>query len=236
MATDFISALAEVGASFAKTQSYQVQHLARTDPQYAWLAAAELSDAAHHHLMATCAKAGIGFLTTVFTADRVPFLHSLGLDTIKIGSGEGGDLTLIRTCRRAFARVLVSCGLAAPRQRQTRPGLGALTYLACESRYPATGHGVLRPLAARRVAGYSDHTVGIQTALAAIALGARYLEVHVNLPEAPRQQAWGKSMAQVRELVQWAAFCEQAVDGAGPTPKEIANIRRAFVGRWAHGS
>ena len=86
LAKEFIHAFAEAGADWIKFQTTRVKHLRPDDPQYEWFTKAELSDQAHVELKAECEQAGVKFLTTVYHADEVPFLASLGLEAIKIGS------------------------------------------------------------------------------------------------------------------------------------------------------
>ncbi len=107
LAEAFIEGCAEAGADWVKFQSYQVATLRPDDPQREWLAKAELSDADHETLMKACDKAHVKFLTTAFHHSRVPFLASLGLQTIKIGSGEANEPSLYEavktsTIRQAF--------------------------------------------------------------------------------------------------------------------------------------
>lgn len=223
-ATDFIHACAEAGADYVKFQSYQVQHLRPGDPQQDWFAQCELSDDAHHVLMAECEKAGVKFLTTVYTADRVPFLQSLGLDTIKIGSGEAGEWPLVNAACQAFSTVLLSDGL----------GSGPVvpmpwTTLQCVTRYPTPIDAVALDM--QTYAGWSDHCLGIEVAKAAIAMGAQYVEKHVTLPYAPRVCAWDATMAQVRALRDYAAFIETITTGL---PPDLTEARARFVGRWQY--
>ncbi len=200
LAQDFIWECASAGATFVKFQSYQVRTLRPDDPQREWLAHAELSDAAHEVLIETCRAAHVQFLTTVFHPSRVPFLASLGLPAIKIGSGEARELELARAVQ-GFPRVFVSLGLAT-RTPFTKT-VPQAEFLRSVSRYPTpvlSALPVLRPYGSRHV-GWSDHCVGLDVAKAAIGAGAVVIEKHVCLPSQRRpKQPWEATMAELREL------------------------------------
>jgi N,N'-diacetyllegionaminate synthase len=219
LAKAFIWQATEAGATFVKFQSYQVATLRPDDPQREWLAKAELSDDDHHVLIAECQRAGVQFLTTAFHHSRVPFLASLKLPALKIGSGEAGESRLHQAVyRAAFARVIVSTGRGGLIVRNWRPGtLLPADFLACVSRYPASERACLREID-RLPAGYgwSDHAVGIHVALHAMEAGARIIEKHVCLPEQQRPiRPWEATIADFKVLKQFA--------DADP---------QQYVGRW----
>lgn len=233
VAQDFIRECADAGADYVKFQSYQVKHLRRDDPQYAWFQQCELSDGDHDVLMHACAAAGVKFLTTVFNAERVPFLKSLGLDTIKIGSGEAQDGHVFGACLDAFPRVMFSLGLG---EHEGHRGI-ANDHVAfhCVSLYPTP---VARVQLQRiqeidrwaDAVGWSDHCVGIDVCKAAIAMGAQYIEKHVTLPYAPRSMAWDATMAQIRALRDYAEFIDMIT--SGEFPADLTESRKRFIGRW----
>src|SRR5882724_8764760 len=115
LAKEMIQRCVEAGAHWVKFQSFQVKHLRPGDPQADWLKQSELSDDAHHELIAACQEAGVKFLSTVFTADRVPFLASLGLEAIKIGAAEASEAQLVDDCIQAFTFKFIS--LTSPYSR-----------------------------------------------------------------------------------------------------------------------
>lgn len=211
LAKEFIHRFAEAGADWVKFQTTRVKHLRPDDPQYAWFTRAELSDEAHFELKAECEKAGTKFLTTVYHADDVPFVRSV-TDTVKIGSGESDEASLLRAVQDAgFSRVLVSDGLV--RQR---------TYyyaerLACVTRYPAPHGCVPEAFDAFGVyQGWSDHCVGLDSCKLAILRGATIIEKHVCLPNQARPVR--SFEATIEEFAELRAFADE-----DPT---------RFIGRW----
>jgi sialic acid synthase SpsE len=228
----FIDMAAGAGATWVKFQSYQTRHLDPADPQFAWLQRAELSDADHERLIRRCEAAGIKFLTTVYTADCVPRLASLGLHVVKVGSGESSDRAIRRALREGpWHRVFLS------RNRWTDSDLTDLPAHWCPihtvSRYPTsiTDADLGRLLHWREV-GYSDHTVGLDAARAALAQPRLpVLEVHVSHHEAPRHNVWDKSFSDLATLVSW----RETVATLFSDPPESADPARAYVGRWQYG-
>ena len=212
LAREFIWRFAEAGADWIKFQTTRVKHLRPDDPQYAWFQRAELSDDAHFELKAECEKAGVKFLTTVYHPDDVPFVASLGLEAIKIGSGEATDFTLRTAVYHAgFTRVFVGCGL------------GTVWYqhhadlLRCVTRYPAPA-ALASYAYGREYKGWSDHCVGLDGCQIAICRGASIIEKHVCLPNQARDLKPYEATAY--EFKQLRAFADE-------DPSR-------FLGRWQH--
>ncbi len=239
--TRLIEKAAEARADWIKFQSYQVKHLSPSDEQYRWFKQAELSDADHERLMKACQKFGCKFLTTPFHHDRVPFLASLGLEAIKIGSGEASDRKMLEAVAQYPWRIIVSTGLMtmADLERMNHLlGAHRVTLLHTVSEYPTplrnVNLGRMRWLQehCNRPVGYSDHTEGAAAGLAALGMGADMLEVHMSDPAAPRWKPWDKSSAEVAYLVNFRDTLLQMKDHGRMvwSPTEA----RPFVGRWRH--
>lgn len=229
LAKEFIYACAEHGADWVKFQTTRVKHLSPADPQYAWFAKAELSDEAHYELKAECEKAGVKFLTTVYNAAEVPFLANLGLEAIKIGSGEACERALAEAVMPTFRRVLVGLGLCEnnPYQSVFARDEWFPVFLGAVTRYPAPIGVAAHVIGGRSVSwattghwhtveGWSDHACGLSECFAAITLGARIIEKHVQLPHQARPpKPYEATMAELKELRQFAD----------------ENPQR-FIGRW----
>jgi len=133
------------------------------------------------------------FLSTPFDGESADLLESLGVPAFKIASGDVTHLPLLRYVARKGRPMLVSTGMAT--LEETRQAVEAirdaggreLALLQCVSRYPADPSDAnLRAMATLARAfgapvGYSDHTTGVEVALAAAALGACVIEKHLTL-------------------------------------------------------
>src|SRR3990167_5889202 len=112
LAKEFIWRFAEAGADWIKFQHTRVKHLRPDDPQYEWFKKAEFSLEQFQELKAECEKAGTKFLTTVYNHQDVPEVQQLGLEAIKIGSGEAEASRLADALRAtSIPRIFVSLGL-----------------------------------------------------------------------------------------------------------------------------
>lgn len=207
-----IAAAAKHGADYVKFQAYQTRYLSTTDPQYDWLARAELTDEMITRIVTHAESAKIIPLFTVFHAYRVAELRCLGVRHFKLGHGDSHRLAN-----------LVEPGwfvsLAWGRRGQLRLPVEAHT-LATVPLYPAPLHALA---ALRPCDGYSDHTVGLDACRIMIARGARFVEKHFSLDRtptnawvpSPRRQEWDMHSAQLRELRYWT---EQVAEVDAGTP------------------
>ena len=225
-----------------KTQSHQTRHLSHDDPQYAWMAKSEMTDADHEWIVKECRKKGMGYLTTPFHADRVPYLADLGLDAIKIGSGEASNAVMLDAIARYPWKVYLSTGLVTGHELDTCVSiLGShdLTLLHTVSEYPTPTRrvnlGRMSWLAARHglQVGYSDHTTGLHAPLAAIARGAAVVEVHFAAQgTVPRRNSWDKDKEDLTTIVMFRDAVEQMM-APGRMLWESREAR-PHVGRWQH--
>jgi N,N'-diacetyllegionaminate synthase len=179
----------------AATADYQARNTGSVEPQQAMLRRLELSREMHQDLMQHCRDCGIGFFSTAFDAESVDFLAQLGLDRFKIPSGEITNLPYLRHIGRYRKPVILSTGMATMGEIESAldvletagTGREQVTVLHCTTEYPAPMAEVnLRAMLTIRDAlgvavGYSDHTQGIEVAIAAVALGASVIEKHFTL-------------------------------------------------------
>ena len=238
LACEMVRQCAEAGADTVKFQSFTVAHLAPTDPQYEWFHRSELSDAAHERLLRCCEDHRVRFLTTAFHEDRIPFLASLGLDTIKIGSGEAMKRALIDAVAAHPWRVYLSTGLATVQEIAYAVKVlgGRLTLFHCVSQYPTPLDQVnlcriswLRERFGVRV-GYSDHTTGLDACRAAMAVGAEVVEKHFSVFGGPRAQEWDMWSGSLAKLCEFRETLAKMT-----TLRPMGNVAqgRPYVGRWS---
>ena len=205
-----VEAAALAGADFVKFQSFSADRLVtRTaqkalyqatvtdadESQHQMLSKLELSEQAHLDLILHCEANRIGFFSTGFDIESVTMLARLGQGVFKIPSGEITNLPYLRHIARLGKPIILSTGMATMGDVESAidalESSGALrsgiTVLHCTTEYPTPMHDVnLRAMLAMQTAfgvrvGYSDHSSGIEVAIAAVALGARVIEKHFTL-------------------------------------------------------
>ncbi len=179
----------------AHKADYQARSTDAAETQHAMIRPLELTRGMHEALMAHCAVRKIGFFSTAFDIESVDLLVALGLDRLKVPSGEVTNLPYLRHVGGCGRPVMLSTGMSTlaeieaaievlehagtPRTR--------ITVLQCNTEYPTPAADAnLRAMLTMRDAlgvavGYSDHTAGIEVAIAAVALGATVIEKHFTL-------------------------------------------------------
>ena len=183
------------------TAAYQQQQTGDTD-QFSMLKALELSEATYTRLFERCKALSIDFLSTPFDLESAQFLVDLGMEKIKVPSGELTNIPLIQGLAKYNLPLILSTGMADMDEvqdavaaiesvRQTlgfrEPLAEKLSILHCTSNYPAADENVnLSAISTLQnnfdlPIGYSDHTQGIVVSVAAVALGAVILEKHFTL-------------------------------------------------------
>jgi N,N'-diacetyllegionaminate synthase len=213
----------------------------------------ELSEEAHRVLIKHCAKRGIGFFSTGFDIECVDLLVSLGLQRFKIPSGEITNLPYLRHIGRLAAesgQVILSTGMATLAEiddalhalEQAGTARAQITVLHCNTDYPTPAQDV-NLLAMTSIAkafgvrvGYSDHTQGIEVAIAAVALGASVIEKHFTVSRelpGPDHQA-SLEPAELKAMVSAIRNIELAMgDGIKrPAVRELQNrqvVRKSIV-------
>lgn len=174
---------------------YQVLATDKIESQHEMLRKLELTESMHHELINHCANREIGFFSTGFDIESINFLARLGQELFKIPSGEITNLPFLQHVGGLGKKVLLSTGMS--NMHEVSAALNALelagtpknriTVLHCTSSYPAEMSDVnLRAMLSIQdefgvEVGYSDHTLGTEVAIAAVALGAKVVEKHFTL-------------------------------------------------------
>ncbi|WP_290081681.1 N-acetylneuraminate synthase [Paramuribaculum intestinale] len=142
-----------------------------------------------------CDSIGIRFLSTPFDLDSIDILKPLEMDLWKIPSGEITNLPYLRKIASMGQPVVMSTGMSRLGEVDDAVGvlldggltLDMITLLHCNTEYPTPYTDVnLRAMLTLRDAigcrvGYSDHTLGIEVPVAAVAMGAEVIEKHFTL-------------------------------------------------------
>lgn len=151
---------------------------------------------AHRVIADHCRKLGITYMASCFDPEAVNFLLTLGANCIKVGSGEITNYPLLAHMAATGKPILLSTGMstlqdvAGAVEHIQASGDSPLILLQCVSNYPAAPESInLRVMQTLRQAfnvpvGYSDHTLGNEVAVAAVALGACVIEKHFTLDKA----------------------------------------------------
>ena len=175
--------------------SYQAENTSGNETQLEMLEKLELSKAHHHELIEYCKLKKIKFLSTAFDLESIDFLNELHIDLFKIPSGEITNLPYLRKIGNLGKPVIISTGMANLKEIEACIQILSLagtkhkdiTILHCNTEYP-TPMSDVNLTAMNTISstfnvpvGYSDHTLGIEIPIAAVALGATVIEKHFTL-------------------------------------------------------
>ncbi|MCD0482070.1 N-acetylneuraminate synthase family protein [Streptacidiphilus sp. ASG 303] len=207
----------------------------------------EFGEAEYAAIDAHCRKRGIDWFASPWDVPSVEFLEKFDLPAHKVASACLTDDDLLRALRATGRTVIMSTGMSTPRQiRHAVEVLGSENTLLCHttSTYPAPAEELnLRMLDTLRAEypnipiGYSGHEIGLQTTLAAVALGAVFVERHITLDRA----MWGSDQAAsvepggLQRLVRDIRVIEQALgdgvkkvyDGELAAMKKLRRVKGA---------
>jgi N,N'-diacetyllegionaminate synthase len=210
LAKKLINVAADAGVDYVKFQTfkadkivtqsaekaqYQKNATGATESQYEMLKKLELTDEMHHELFEYCQNSSVQFLSTGFDIESVDFLLGLGQQLIKVPSGEITNLPYLRHIGLRQLPVILSTGMSTMEEIGdalsvlTSTGLtkDMITVLHCTTEYPTPMQEVnLRAMQSIQeqfgvTVGYSDHTIGIEVSVGAVALGASVIEKHFTL-------------------------------------------------------
>ena len=228
----------------APKAGYQLKTTGDAESQLEMLRRLELSANAHRELDAYCRERGILFLSTPFDEEAVDFLDELGVPAFKISSGDLTNSPLLEHVAGKRKPVILSTGMS--QLSEVIEAVSVLNAAGCEnpvllhcvSNYPADAADVnLRAMQTMRAAfdlnvGFSDHTEGMDVAVAAVALGACVIEKHFTLDRAlpgPDHRA-SLEGEELRELVRSIRRVETAL-GSGRKQPAASEIETARVAR-----
>jgi N,N'-diacetyllegionaminate synthase len=208
MARQLVDEAAKAGANAVKFQTfkaekvvmpvapkanYQKETTGEDETQLEMLKKLELPYEAFSHLFGYCLEKDILFLSTPFDEESADFLDKLGVVAFKIPSGEITNLPFLAHLAHKGRPLIISTGMSNLGEVEnaletiTSAGNPSVALLHCVSNYPADpSNANLRAMHTLEVAfgvsvGFSDHTLGIEIPLAAVALGASIIEKHFTL-------------------------------------------------------
>lgn len=208
LAKKMVIAAKEAGADYVKFQTfiphnlvsqyadkaeYQKKATGSEQSQLQMLEQLALTQQDFIELEAFCKEIRIGFISTPFDLESIDFLNGLDMDFWKLPSGEVTNLPYLEKIAQTGKAVIMSTGMCEMEEIEEavavleKNGAGDIVVLHCNTEYPTPMQDV-NLLAMKQMAevlkkpiGYSDHTQGIEVAIAAVALGATVIEKHFTL-------------------------------------------------------
>jgi len=210
LAKKLIDAACSAGADAVKFQTFKAKNLViknspkatyqkkftnKKETQFNMLKKLELNERMHLKLINYCKKKNIKFISSPFDHESIDLLNNLGLDIFKIPSGEITNLPYLRHIGKLKKKVILSTGMSNIKEVKSaldiliKSGTSKkkITILHTNTEYPTPMRDVnLRAMVAMGKEldvnfGYSDHTLGIEVDIAAVAMGAKCIEKHFTL-------------------------------------------------------
>ena len=179
----------------AKKAEYQLKNTSRSETQFEMIKRLELDEKSHFDLINYCKKKKIMFLSTPFDLESIDFLNSINMKFFKIPSGEITNLPYLIHIGSLGKKIILSTGMsnlaevrdALTTLEQAGTPKEKITLLHATTEYPCPFEEVnlLAMLTMKKEfdisVGYSDHTTGVEVAIAAAALGASVIEKHFTI-------------------------------------------------------
>ncbi|MGB1094642.1 MAG: N-acetylneuraminate synthase [Bacteroidia bacterium] len=258
-ALSLVDCAAEAGVDFVKFQTFKAENIVNKEAQKAdyqiknttgevqtqfeMLKKLEMDSDWYPALIKRCEEKGVRFLSTGFDTESIDFLDAIEVPFFKIPSGEITNKPYLQHIARKGKDIILSTGMAYLQEvidaveiiEKEGVDRNQITVLHCNTEYPTTMEDV-NLLAMNHIAreldvkvGYSDHTLGIEVPIAAVALGACVIEKHFtldrNLPGP--DHAASLEPQDLKAMVQGIRNIEKAIGGTGvkePSKSEQKNM------------
>jgi N,N'-diacetyllegionaminate synthase len=265
MAFELIDAASDAGADVVKFQTFKAENLvtqsaAKADyqlgttdvqeTQFEMIKKLELSYDMHLKLISRCKEKGIRFSSTGFDTSSLDVLIELGVDFLKVPSGEITNLPYLRHVGTKGLPIILSTGMSTMQEvkdavrilEQAGSKKSDITVLHCNTEYPTPMEDVnLRAILSMEnelgvKVGYSDHTLGIEVPIAAVALGATVIEKHFTLNRTMEGPDHAASLEpdELKQMVYSIRNIEKAMGNGHKLPsnseqKNISVARKSIV-------
>ena len=260
LAKKLIDVAVESGADAVKFQTFKAENLVSktaekadyqkkttdtSESQFDMIKKLELDISTHKELLTYCQEKGIMFLSTPFDHDSINLLTDLGLQIFKIPSGEITNLPYLRHIGSLGKKVVLSTGMSTLQEVENAltilTGTGTkkenITILHANTMYPTPMEDVnLKAMLTIQkeldiAVGYSDHTIGIEVDIAAVAMGASIIEKHFTLDKT-MDGPDHKSSLEPEELKSMVVAIRNIEKALGvyekkPSPSESVNMKVA---------
>ena len=260
LAKELIDVAVESGADAVKFQTFKAENLVSktaekadyqkkttdtSESQFDMIKKLELDISTHKESLTYCQEKGIMFLSTPFDHDSINLLTDLGLQIFKIPSGEITNLPYLRHIGSLGKKVVLSTGMSTLQEVENAltilTGTGTkkenITILHANTMYPTPMEDVnLKAMLTIQkeldiAVGYSDHTIGIEVDIAAVAMGASIIEKHFTLDKT-MDGPDHKSSLEPEELKSMVVAIRNIEKALGvyekkPSPSESVNMKVA---------
>ena len=260
LAKELITAAAESGADAVKFQTFKTENLVSKtaqkaeyqkkttdalESQFDMIKKLELNMETHKELIDYCQEKDIMFLSTPFDHGSIDMLNNLELQIFKIPSGEITNLPYLRHIGSLARKVILSTGMSTLQEVDDAltilTGVGMksenITVLHANTMYPTPFEDVnLKAMMTIQqecgiAVGYSDHTLGIEVDIAAVAMGASIIEKHFTLDKNMDGPDHKSSLEpeELKAMVSAIRNIEKAMGDSEkkPSPSESVNINIA---------
>jgi N,N'-diacetyllegionaminate synthase len=260
LAFELIDAASDAGADVVKFQTfkaeklvtqyaskadYQLETTGSKETQFEMIKKLELSYDMHLKLISRCKEKGIRFSSTGFDSSSVDVLIELGVDFLKVPSGEITNLPYLRHVGTKGLPILLSTGMCTMEEvviaLEVLEKAGArkhdITVLHCNTEYPTPMEDVnLRAMLSmenelRVKVGYSDHTLGIEVPIAAVVLGAIVIEKHFTLDRTMEGPDHAASLEpdELKQMVYSIRNIEKAMGEVSKKPSKSEEVNIGVV-------
>lgn len=258
-----IDVASDAGADYVKFQTFKAERLVSPsaqkakyqikndknsdDSQLNMLKKLELSDADHKELISYCKSKNISFFSTAFDDEGISYLSSLNFDMFKIPSGELTNYPYLRAIAKTGLPVILSTGMASLDEIEKSINVlvsygtkkSEITVLHCNTEYPTPMIDVnLKAMLTIKEElgvkiGYSDHTLGIEVPIAAVALGAEVIEKHFTLDRGLKGPDHKASLEpnELKEMVKSIRNIEKAISGNGIKEASLSEKKNIDIAR-----
>jgi N,N'-diacetyllegionaminate synthase len=267
LAEKLIDVAAEAGVDFVKFQTFKAETLVTQtadkaeyqneirdtgESQFEMIKKLELDRKTHEELIDHCKQIDIQFLSTAFDHDSIDLLDKFNIPLFKIPSGEITNLPYLRHIGKMEKPIIMSTGMST--LDEVRNALNILiesgaekeqiTILHCNTEYPTPMKDVnLKAMLTIKDElgvniGYSDHTLGVEVSIAAVAMGATVIEKHFTLDRNMPGPDHAASLEpeELKAMVTAIRNIEKAMGGGEKKPsssetKNIAVARKSIVAK-----
>lgn len=213
MARELITAAKEAGADIAKFQLFDVESVFPGQHEKNVLRKkAQLSREQAEELADFCDKTGIEFMTSVFDTERVQWCEDIGMKRYKIASRSIYDKTLIKAIADTGKDIIVSLGKYEGSGFPSIKTRGKVDFLYCVAIYPTQPNDInFLSVDFNKYSGFSDHTIGLEASMIALARGAIIIEKHFTLDKKLPGPDHFHSLEpnELRQLVEFSKKCDR---------------------------